>query len=113
VPGDSGGDFGGGFDFNDDRDGVWVEGTAQAALVYRALERAAEADRLLAETRRHASPGGYLWATREARVTTGLAIAPDSTTDDFLYYRRPHLAATAWAVLAHRGWNPFTGRPVP
>ncbi len=26
-----------GFDFNDDRDGVWWEGTAQAALVYHAV----------------------------------------------------------------------------
>jgi hypothetical protein len=27
----------GGFDFDGDRDGVWVEGTAQAALAYRVL----------------------------------------------------------------------------
>jgi hypothetical protein len=103
----------GGFDFNDDRDGLWVEGTAQAALAYRALGRRADAERLLAELGRHVSPGGFLWATREPQVTTGLAIAPDSVTDDFLYYRRPHLAATAWAALAGLGWNPFTGKPLP
>lgn len=101
-----------GFDFNNDRDGLWLEGTAQAALVYRALGRRADADRLLSEIAKHISPGGYVWATREAKLTTGLAIGPDSITDDFLYYRLPHLGATAWAALAATGWNPFTGKQV-
>jgi len=103
----------GGFDFNDDRDGLWVEGTAQAALVYRHLGRGADAGRLLAEVARQFGPGGYLWATREPRITTGLALAPDSTGADFHYERRPHLGATAWAVLAAAGWNPFTGARIP
>ncbi|WP_245987026.1 hypothetical protein [Azospirillum thermophilum] len=103
----------GGFDFNDDRDGLWVEGTAQAALVYRAVGRPAEADRLFAELLKEISPGGLLFATRPATLTTGLAIGPESRTDDFLYFRRPHLGATGWAVLAALGWNPFTGRTLP
>ncbi|HZH26741.1 MAG TPA: hypothetical protein VEY95_06110 [Azospirillaceae bacterium] len=102
-----------GFDFNDDRDGLWVEGTAQAALVYRRFGRGADAGRLLAEVARQFGPGGYLWATREPRITTGLALAPDSTGADFHYERRPHLGATAWAVLAATGWNPFTGTRIP
>jgi hypothetical protein len=101
-----------GFDFNDDRDGVWWEGTAQAALVYRALGRDEQADRLLKALARRFSPGGLLWATDAARITTGLALSPSSTTDDFYYFRLPHLGATAWAALAARGWNPFTGAPV-
>lgn len=100
----------GGVDFNGDRDGLWVEGTAQAALVYRVVGRAADAERLLATVAGQRSPGGYLFATREPRVSTGLAIGPDSTTDDFHYYRQPHLGATAWAILAASGWNPFTLR---
>jgi len=102
----------GGFDFNDDRDGLWVEGTAQAALVYRHLGRGDDAKRALDEIAKQVSPSGYLWATREDKVTTGLAIGPDSVTDDFLYYRLPHLGATAWAALAAKGWNPFTGRRI-
>jgi hypothetical protein len=98
-----------GFDFNDDRDGVWWEGTAQAALVYRALDRGDAADRLLKALARRFSPGGLLWATDAARITTGLALAPTSTTDDFYYFRLPHLGATAWAALAARGCNPFPG----
>jgi hypothetical protein len=101
-----------GFDFNDDRDGVWWEGTAQAALVYRAVGEGAKADRLLKALDRRFSPGGLLWATDAARITTGLALAPSSTIDDFYYFRLPHLGATAWAALAARGWNPFTGSKV-
>lgn len=97
----------GGFDFNDDRDGLWLEGTAQAALVYRRLGRDDQAERLLGTVAAEVSPGGLVWATRQASISTGLAIGPDSTTDDFRYYRRPHLGATAWAVLAALAWNPF------
>jgi hypothetical protein len=101
-----------GFDFNDDRDGVWWEGTAQAALVYRAVGQPEKAERLLKAIARRFSPGGLLWATDDARITTGLALSPSSTTDDFYYFRLPHLGATAWAALAAKGWNPFTGAPV-
>jgi hypothetical protein len=102
---------GDGFDFNDDRDGVWSEGTAQAALVYRALGAEEKADRRLAWLAGEVSPGGLLWATNKPRITTGLALSPQSTRDDFYYYRLPHLGATAWAALAATGWNPFTGKP--
>jgi hypothetical protein len=102
----------GGFDFNEDRDGLWVEGTAQAALTVRALGRHAEAERLLTTLAGQISPSGFLFATDVARLTTGIAIGPASTGPDFYYFRRPHLGATAWGVLAARGWNPFTGRGV-
>jgi hypothetical protein len=100
----------GGFDFNDDRDGLWVEGTAQAALAYRAAGDHARSAALLAAALRERAPSGLLYATREAKITTGLTIGPESTTPDFLYFRRPHLGATAWAVLAQAGWNPFDGK---
>jgi len=101
---------GAGFDFNDDRDGEWLEGTAQAALAYRVAGRADAAARCLAEIARQFSAGGYVFATREERITTGLAIGSASTSADFFYYRRPHLGATAWAVLAARAWNPYAAR---
>ncbi|HKP22824.1 MAG TPA: hypothetical protein VJV39_03090 [Dongiaceae bacterium] len=99
----------GGVDFNDDRDGIWWEGTAQAALAYRAVGREEEADRLLSALADQFAPGGFIWATSKVRLTTGLALSPASTIDDFYYYRLPHLAPTAWAALAATGWNPFTG----
>lgn len=102
----------GGFDFNEDLDGLWVEGTAQAALTVRFLGRSAEADRLLATIAGQLSPSGFLFATDIARLTTGIAIGPASAEPDFFYFRRPHLGATAWGILAAVGWNPFTGRNV-
>ena len=101
-----------GVDFNDDRDGVWWEGTAQAALAYRATGQEQAADRLLAALAGQFAPSGFVWATSETRLTTGLALSPDSTKDDFYYYRLPHLAPTAWAALAATGWNPFTSEIV-
>ncbi|MGH8123063.1 MAG: hypothetical protein ACREPT_09880 [Rudaea sp.] len=101
----------GGFDFNTDRDGLWLEGTAQAALVYRKLGREADAQKLFATIARQFSASGFVYATREPRITTGLAVGPESTSADFYYYRRPHLGATAWAVLAALNRNPFVANP--
>lgn len=102
----------GGFDFNDDRDGVWLEGTAQAALAYRATGQGDKAERLLTLIGGQFSPGGYVWATIKPKITTGLSVGPDSVDADFYYFRWPHLGATAWAALAATGWNPFTGERV-
>lgn len=98
---------GAGFDFNDDRDGEWLEGTAQAALAYRVAGETDAARRCLVEVAAQFSAGGYVFATREPRITTGLAIGPASTSADAYYYRRPHLGATAWAALAALNRNPF------
>ncbi len=102
----------GGLDFNTDRDGVWTEGTAQGAAVLAALDRSSEAAKLLATASAQAAGDGLLYATSIDRLTTGLAIAPDSSNADFYYFRLPHIGATAWAALAAAGWNPFTGRPL-
>ncbi|MEH2531322.1 hypothetical protein V1277_002298 [Bradyrhizobium sp. AZCC 1588] len=102
----------GGFDFNGDRDGVWVEGTAQAALACRISGNTPQSDRLLANLKADQTRSGLLNAARTARLTTGLSIDPTGTVPDFFYYRRPHLGATAWAALAETGWNPFTGEKI-
>ena len=100
----------GGYGFNRGPDGVWTEGTAQVASVFvlRGLpQRAAPLWPLLA---RQQTDDGWLFATPKPRINTGLAIGPDSKTNDFFYYHLPHLGATAWAALAAQGFNPFTGR---
>lgn len=88
---------GGGFDFTDDRDGLWTEGTAQAALAYRWTGRQSRATALFASIARQASPGGFLYATPEPRITAVYSY----------YHHRPCLAATAWAVLAALDRNPY------
>ena len=103
-----------GFDFNGDRDGLWVEGTAQASLAYRIAGGPHRSAQLLATLEADRTPSGFLNATRGERVSTGLSInpTPAATEADFFYFRRPHLGATAWATLAATAWNPFTGRKV-
>src|ERR1700716_829139 len=101
-----------GFDFNGDRDGLWVEGTAQASLGYRIAGDPVRSTQLLTTLEADRTPSGFLNATRAARVATGLSLDPTKTEADFFYFRRPHLGATAWATLAAMAWNPFTGRKV-
>jgi hypothetical protein len=101
-----------GFDFNGDRDGVWVEGTAQASLAYRIAGDHNRSAQLLNSLQADATPSGFLNATRSGRVSTGLSVDPTKPKADFFYSKRPHLGATAWATLATLGWNPFTGKRI-
>ena len=94
-----------GVDFDTDRDGIWLEGTAITALA--AARAGRPAARLLATLRAHTAPGGLIYACTTPTLTTGLSTGLDAHAPDFLYYRRPHLAPTAWAALALLGANPF------
>jgi hypothetical protein len=100
---------GGGFGFNAQPDGVWTEGTGQAALVLHAKGRGEDAAPLWDLLLQQRAPSGLLYATPDKRISTGLAIGPTSKSADFYYFHLPHLGATAWAVLAAAGWNPFLG----
>jgi hypothetical protein len=103
---------GGGYGYRRQPDGVWTEGTAQVATALLASGKPAPDTlwQLLAAQR---SPDGLLFATPQPRIATDFAIGPTSTYADFFYYHQPHLGATAWAAIAAKGWNPFTGRPIP
>lgn len=100
---------GAGYGFSREPDGIWTEGSAQAAATLVARKGAAPEAlwQLLASQR---SGNGLYYATPSPRISTGLAIGPDSTSADFYYYHWPHLGATAWIALAATGWNPFTGK---
>ncbi len=94
-----------GFDFNDDRDGVWFEGTAQMALAYQVAGQPSPADTLRQELSRAQEthfPGigigsGLVAASRNG-VTSGF---------DFPLLRRLHVAATSWNIFAETIFNPF------
>jgi len=96
-----------GVDFNTDRDGIWLEGTAITALACTRLGKPQIAARLLQTLHNQTSPGGLIYAASTPTLTTGLSIGLDAQAADFLYYRRPHIAPTAWAILAERGATPF------
>jgi hypothetical protein len=101
--------FGGGYGFSRDPDGLWTEGTAQAAAVAQLTGAADKAKPLWSLLIAQQAADGWLFATPQAQISTGLAIGPDSTRNDFFYYHLPHLGATAWAAIAASGVNPFTG----
>jgi hypothetical protein len=96
-----------GVDFNTDRDGIWLEGTAITALTCRLLDRPEPAAAMLATLAAQTAPSGLIYACTTPSLTTGLSTGLDTSAPDFLYFRRPHIAPTAWAILAQRGNNPF------
>ncbi|QNK00384.1 hypothetical protein [Dyella telluris] len=102
---------GDGYGYRRQPDGVWTEGTAQVATAMQASGKPVPDAlwRLLVSQR---STAGMLYATPQERIATDFAIGPTSTEADFFYYHLPHLGATAWAALAAKAWNPFTGQSV-
>lgn len=97
----------GGVDFNTDLDGAWLEGTAITALACKRLGRPADAARLMATLLTNTAPGGLIYASTVPMLTTGLSTGLNPNAADFFYYRRPHIAPTAWAALAELGTTPF------
>jgi len=94
-----------GFDFNDDKDGVWFEGTAHMALAYQIMGNTAKANTYLAELER---------AQTEAPNNNGkgiVAACHDGLTTgfDWLYHARLHTGATAWFIFAKTNYNPYWG----
>jgi hypothetical protein len=87
-----------GYDFDEDRDGIWYEGTAHMALAYRLCGQPGRATSILSFLRSAQYPSGGLPAASRDRLTTGF---------DWLYFHRAHVGATAWFVLAENGSNPF------
>jgi hypothetical protein len=100
---------GAGYGFSRDPDGLWTEGTAQTAAVAQLTGATDKATPLWSVLIAQQAVDGWLFATPQEQISTGLAIGPESTSNDFFYYHLPHLGATAWAAIAASGVNPFTG----
>jgi hypothetical protein len=96
-----------GVDFNTDRDGIWLEGTAITALTCGLLGEPDTAATMMATLAAQTAPSGLIYACTTPTLTTGLSTGLDPSAPDFLYFRRPHIAPTAWAILASRSNNPF------
>lgn len=92
-----------GVDFNDDKDGVWLEGTAQAATALQSIGRPDQATAWLATLRNVQSSTSFGdSAGLVAALHDGL-----STGFSFTYPRRLHMGATAWNVFAQTQRNPY------
>ncbi|MDR0452285.1 MAG: hypothetical protein LBH15_04515 [Treponema sp.] len=96
----------GGYDFNNDRDGVWFEGTAQAALAYKQIGNTEKYNAILGFLNSHVTPGGGITAADRDGVSTGFLVS--GTDIPWNYGKREHLGATAWLAFAQMGRNPFS-----
>jgi hypothetical protein len=101
-----------GYGFAAKQQGAWFEGTAQMAMAFQALGQHKDRDDCLAAIREYGSaavPSGAIHAASEDELKTGF---DGSWGGSWVYYRRPHLGATAWFMLASMGYNPYWGGPV-
>ena len=94
-----------GFDFNDDKDHVWFEGTAHMVLAYQIIGDTTNGNIYLSELERSQTEapnnnGKGIVAASYDGLTTGF---------DWVYYNRVHIGATAWFIFAERGYNPYWG----
>ena len=97
-----------GYSYSEAGGGLWVEGTAQAAVLLELMHRAAPARALRAAIEGERSGDGGYYATGAATMPTGFMLATDPSTPR-VYFHLEHLGAAAWAALADQGYNPFTG----
>jgi hypothetical protein len=92
-----------GFDFNDDRDMPWSEGTGQMVVAYWLLGERNDAQHYLNELRE-------VQATAPNGNGKGIVAAPAdglTTGFDWQYFNRLHVGATAWYVFAEQWLNPY------
>jgi hypothetical protein len=97
-----------GYAYSEARDGLWTEGTAQVALLANLSGRpreAADLGKVIATMR--TKDGGY-YASSTSALPTGFMLDTDPTKPRE-YFHIVHLAALAWAALAERRFDPFTG----
>lgn len=92
-----------GFDFNEDKDGVWFEGTGHMTSAYAFAGDPSKPESLREELRRvqqSASLG-------DGRGTVAACHDGVSTGFGFKLFRRLHVGATAWNVFAQLAFNPY------
>jgi hypothetical protein len=96
---------GGGYDFDTDRDGLWYEGTAQAALAYLVCGNEAKYREILGVLNDGCQPDGSITAADRDGVSTDFMVS--GTDIPWEYDRRVHVGATAWLAFAQMGRNPL------
>lgn len=93
-----------GYDFNQDSDGIWFEGTAQMALAFMVKGEPGRRNSIVHFLKSTQDESGGVMAADRDALSTGF-YQQDGTP--WLYYKRLHVAATSWLVLAERSANPF------
>ena len=99
---------GDGFSYSEAKEGLWTEGTAQAALFLELLGREEEAGRFLQAVDAMRAADGSYYAASTKELPTGFMLQTDPTQPR-QYFHIAHLAALAWAAIAQQRYNAFTG----
>jgi hypothetical protein len=100
------------YDFNDDRDGVWWEGSLQKVIVEKVMGNTMKYRTQLAIANAAANADGSITASDRDGVSTGIwleSVNADGTRKghEWKYNRRTHTGATAWLAIAQTGVNPL------
>ncbi len=99
-----------GIGFSVASNGIWLEGTAFAALALAQIGNPLGTT-FLATSAANLAANGYVYATIAPTLSTGLTVGPSlvpgQPPQNFSYFRRPSLSATAWTALAATDSNPL------
>jgi hypothetical protein len=93
-----------GFDFNEDADGVWFEGTAQMAVAFSCVGQRGKQNVVVNFLKSAQDASGGMTAADRDSLSTGFYQQDGSP---WLYYKRLHVGATSWMVFAEKSVNPF------
>jgi hypothetical protein len=94
-----------GYDFNQDKDGVWMEGSAMVSEAYAIFGKTAKTQSLIAYLQSEQTDDGGLIASSIDSLTTGFAATKDQPWN---YFSRKSVSATAWLALAQNKYNPLS-----
>jgi hypothetical protein len=97
-----------GYTYSEAGGGLWIEGTAQVAVLLELMHQQARARELRAALNGQRTADGGYYASGAAATPTGFMLATDPAKPR-VYFHLEHLGAAAWAALADQGYNPFTG----
>jgi hypothetical protein len=100
--------FEAGYTYSEAGGGLWIEGTAQVAVLLQLMHQQARARELRAAINAQRTADGGYYASGTTATPTGFMLATDPTRPR-VYFHLEHLGAGAWAALADQGYNPFTG----
>ena len=84
--------------------GWWAEGTAYTALMWRGRGDASKYEQAMDTLARAQLEDGLFCAASVDNLSTGMDLFDGSPWE---YSRDPHIAPTAWFVMAANGFNPY------
>lgn len=88
-----------GFDFNQDRDRIWYEGTAHMAVAYHHIGQTDKAKTLISTLISAQDASDGIPAVNYDKLTTGFS---SPTGEPCFYFKHLHIEATVWLLFAEK-----------